>query len=567
VPPFTTPPRRTALVLLVALTTVAFGAHDADAASRLLWTDFSDDTIGRAALDGTAIDPAFLAGASSPSAVVVRGRYVYWTNATGGGTIGRAGLDGSGINQSFVTGIVGSPFGLAVDDTHVYWTIPFTNRIGRANHDGSGVTQILLGTGAGVTTPTGIAINRTHLYWANASSNSIGRANLDGTGVVANFIDTGAPVSGSFALAVDESHIYWTNDDTDSISRAELDGSQVNLAFVPAAPTMRGLAVGAGGIYWGDNSGGRVGRADIDGSDVDPSLVTGLTDVGGVGLAVDGAAFSPAGADLGGMPVDAGLSPAADLTLRNTGNTTLDLNAATLTGPQAASFAVVNDGCGGRPLDVATSCTVRVAFQPTAEGPASATLGVGGTTLDAPVTASLAGTGVADTSPPGAEPGPAPAPTTPQSARIAIGATAAQQRRALARAVVTVRVPGPGRLTGGARLRVGRRSVPIRVIASTARRTGALRLTLALPAAARAEIARRGRVAARLRLGLGRAGVRVATGERTIRIAAPASRVLAGQWLGRLLGPRRTPPRLTARGRGAVRVVNRAGRWSAVVVR
>ncbi len=301
--------------------------------------------------------------------------------------------------------------------------------------------------------------------------------------------------------------------------------------------------------------------------------MTGLGDVGGVGLALDAAAFGVSGADLGTMPVDAGLSPAADLTLRNTGNTTLDLDQATITGAQAASFAVVNDGCGGRPLEVASTCTVRVAFQPTAEGPAAATLGVGAAALDAPATAMLAGTGVADTFPPAAGPAPtapglSPSPTAPAAdGRVAIGATAAQQRRAAGRAVVTVRVPGPGRLTGRATVRVGRRTVAVAVAPAAARRSGPVRLTLVLPRAARAEIARRGRVTARLRLELARAGAPVATGRRPVRIVAPASRAIPGQWLGRRLGPWRTPPPLSARERRGVRIVGGAGRWAAVVVR
>ena len=44
---------------------------------------------------------------------------LYWTNINSG-TIGRANLDGSGIDQAFISG-ADEPVGLAVDDAHVYW--------------------------------------------------------------------------------------------------------------------------------------------------------------------------------------------------------------------------------------------------------------------------------------------------------------------------------------------------------------------------------------------------------------------------------------------------------------
>ncbi len=565
-PPSTTPPRRLALLGLLAAAVAATAAPDADAASRLLWTDVTNGTISSAALDGSGIVPAFIGSASSPSAVVVRGRHVYWTNGNAG-SIGRASIDGTGVNQTFLTGL-GAVLGLAVSGSHVYWTVPISNRIGRANLDGTAPTPTFMTASSGLSLPAGLALDASHLYWSNASGNSIGRANLDGTGADGNFISAGAPSDGSFALAVDDSHIYWTNDDTDAISRANLDGSQVDLSFVPAGTTMRGLAVGGGGIFWGDNAGGAIGRADVDGSDADPALISPLTDVGGVGLAIDGAGFSPGAADFGAIPVDADPSPAADLTLRNTGNTTLDLDAVQVAGAQASSFSVVADGCGGRPLEVAAGCVVRVAFRPTAEGPASATLSVGGTALSAPATAALSGAGVADLIPPPASsPSPLTSPPPAPLGRLSIRPAALQRRDRLARAVATVRVPGRGVVSGEGRATVGRRSFRIPVRSATARSAGPVRLSLGLPRAVRAEIARRGRATARLRLDLTRGDEDVARGDGRVRIAAPASRAMPRQWLGRRLGPWRTPPRFGARDRAAIRLVRRGSTWSAVVVR
>ncbi len=233
---------------------------------------------------------------------------------------------------------------------------------------------------------------------------------------------------------------------------------------------------------------------------------------------------------------------------------------------------LVNDGCGGRALPVAGSCTVQVAFDPSADGAASATLGVGGAGLDAAATATLTGSGVSGAMPapppppaPGSDPSSPPGSGPGAGGRLVLGASAPQRRGALARAVATVRVPGPGRLTGTGTVRIGRASRAIGVVPATARRAGTVRLTLTLPAAVRREIARTGRVTSRISLRL--AGATAATGARSVRIAAPASRRMARQWIGHRLGPWRAAPRLSARERSGLRISDRRRAWSAVVVR
>jgi hypothetical protein len=60
--------------------------------------------------------PAFIKGASAPAGIAVSRGYIYWSNQganQSGTTIGRANLDGSAINKSFVTG-ADSPAGVAV---------------------------------------------------------------------------------------------------------------------------------------------------------------------------------------------------------------------------------------------------------------------------------------------------------------------------------------------------------------------------------------------------------------------------------------------------------------------
>ena len=130
-------------------------------------------------------------------------------------------------------------------DAYVYWAeLPpprvFTTFGGlyRANLDGTG-NQLLSEAGFN---PYGVAVDNAHLYWAGPPGN-IARANLDGTGADPSFI-TGLNSPGSFiyGVAVDGAHVYWTSADTDTIGRANLDGTGVNQSFIA-----RGQRAGRGG--------------------------------------------------------------------------------------------------------------------------------------------------------------------------------------------------------------------------------------------------------------------------------------------------------------------------------
>ncbi len=162
-------------------------------------------------------------------------------------TIGRANLDGTGVDQSFITTSgVNPPNDVAVDPTHIYWTIhsiydsfPYPGTIGRANLDGSGVDQSFI---SGVNYPVGVAVDANHIYWANDVEGTIGRANLDGSGVDQSFI-SGAGAARD--VAVDAGHVYWTDFDAQTIGRANLDGSGIDRSFISGAGAVDDLTVDA----------------------------------------------------------------------------------------------------------------------------------------------------------------------------------------------------------------------------------------------------------------------------------------------------------------------------------
>ncbi len=72
-------------------------------------------SIGRASIDGTGADPTFITGAATPRGIAVDGEHIYWANYVTcnfqtnpfsdctGGTIGRANLNGSAVDQAYIT--------------------------------------------------------------------------------------------------------------------------------------------------------------------------------------------------------------------------------------------------------------------------------------------------------------------------------------------------------------------------------------------------------------------------------------------------------------------------------
>ena len=90
----------------------------------LYFTRCSDDTIGRAGLNGRHVDMRFisLGPNNCPQGISIGGRHVYWTEL-GSGTIGRATLNGHGADGHWLrTRSRPGPFQIAADSAHVYWT-------------------------------------------------------------------------------------------------------------------------------------------------------------------------------------------------------------------------------------------------------------------------------------------------------------------------------------------------------------------------------------------------------------------------------------------------------------
>jgi hypothetical protein len=167
------------------ITGVGFARDLVVARGYLYWSQgntIDDDAgIARARANGSEVDLDFIrftGDFTTPSELAVVGNRLYWANSYPAYTIGRARLDGSALDQSFISGGLKNPFGLAASDTHVYWTNRGTRSIARANLDGSAVKiEFIPDVGR---YNSSLAIEGHHLYWAGPD-NTLMRSGLGGT--------------------------------------------------------------------------------------------------------------------------------------------------------------------------------------------------------------------------------------------------------------------------------------------------------------------------------------------------------------------------------------------------
>jgi hypothetical protein len=256
-------------------------------ANFVYWASGGQTTIGRAKLNGTGVNNAFISGLSNVGGVAVDSKFIYWTQGTGAtSSIGRANLDGSGVNPNFIPHASGiedfdalpAHAGIAVNSSAIFWNNTGSGFIGRANIDGGSPTGTLVQSGPDPS--CGIAADQSFVYWLDVGlGQSVGRATVNGGDRQTSFI-SGA--TGSCGVGVDSNFLYWGST-TKAIGRAPVGGGTANNNFVPsavpAANSVCGVAPNSQYIFWG-NSGASdfIGRANLSGSGSNPSLIAGPTD-------------------------------------------------------------------------------------------------------------------------------------------------------------------------------------------------------------------------------------------------------------------------------------------------
>jgi hypothetical protein len=253
--------------------------------------------IARSTNNGSRTKLSFIRGSGS-AGIAVNAHYIYWTHNQ---EIGRANLDGSGKRPRFIRdeGLSDSP--LAIDDAHLYW-VSGGNSIARANLDGTDVEPRFINFQPHLTRPptqrqirngliAAVAVDATHLYWSLPYLNSIGRTNkFDQSDRHSGFLRTPCPG----VLAVDATHIYWARGATNprfnrgcfeqSIRRANVGGGGIRTLVKGVAA--HGIAIDRRYLYATDPPALGIDRMTLDGKSFKHLFHT--RGGGSEGIAVDG---------------------------------------------------------------------------------------------------------------------------------------------------------------------------------------------------------------------------------------------------------------------------------------
>ncbi len=193
-----------------------------------------------------------------PWSLVVRGNRIYWTELgervvmsapidDPNATVALPVIDWSKIETHATA--KGRPVGLAVDDTHVYWTDSDPGVVAKTPIAGGAVTALV--TGGDKT--TGIAVDGTHVYWSEWGSGRIAKIPKEGGAIVT--LATGE--KGARSIAMDATRIYFTHPPSGSVkSVAKTGGAVVTHATGQKHPYS--VAVDDTSFYWANVDGDTV---------------------------------------------------------------------------------------------------------------------------------------------------------------------------------------------------------------------------------------------------------------------------------------------------------------------
>jgi virginiamycin B lyase len=266
--------------------------------NRSLWfTNYSGNSIGRIAVDGTISDYTSPT-VSFPGDLVVGPDGAVWFSNSSNGSIGR--ITANGVIGHYPSAAISGPWGVAVGPDHALWfTDNWSNAIGRLTTGGS-VTrytapsisepwEIVRGpdgalwftdyksnaigrittaghitsyTAPSVSGPNDIVVGPDGALWfTNLRNNSIGR--ITTAGVISHF--TAPTIAGPVSICRGPDGALWfTNSGNNSIGRITTAGAVSNFT----APTIAGpydIADGPDGALWFTNSNNSIGRITTPG--------------------------------------------------------------------------------------------------------------------------------------------------------------------------------------------------------------------------------------------------------------------------------------------------------------
>ncbi len=204
-----------------------YATHIATDGTHVYWVDYGGGRIHRAEVgaSGTQEVIAEVAGGYGGwGRIAVRDGLVFWALADSEG-IWLANADGSSSEPTMIAEAE-VPYGVAVDDTHVYWS--------ERGSDTAATGRILRLARADIATsvepdeletaedrPTEIALDDTHVYWLT-DGGGVSRIAKDGNGSIE---DLSAEEHEPAGIRVDDVFVYWTDPEDSALRRVRKDGS------------------------------------------------------------------------------------------------------------------------------------------------------------------------------------------------------------------------------------------------------------------------------------------------------------------------------------------------------
>jgi len=464
--------RRIALALAAFLTLAASLILASGASAEVYWANSgngSGSTIGSSLNDGSGVDQSFITTVSGsdyfyPRDVAVNSEHIFWSaggpSFTTPPAIGRASLDGSNVEPAFINdpGIT-YPNGIAVDSTYLYWVDSWADTIGRARLDGTEVDPDWVRLAfVGYVAYGGIAVDDQYLYWTfngnDDGEGKIGRVEIDGSNPDPDFI-TGLWRPRS--VEPNSEHLFWCDNQPGRLGRSGLDGSGVDEEFGAdtAGYGCQGIALDSSHIYfssWGSGATNLV-RMNIDGTEPDTDFVTGASFPLGVAVTNPAGTISPSTHDFGEVQIGQTASQAVTLTSTGDAPLTIPAGGISVTG-DTGDIGTTGGTCQAGTTSLANggSCTVVVTFEPTTPGSKSATLEV--TTNAETFSSALSGIGAE---------APTPAPSFRTVEFIPSSKRVKGPRKGKKMVALRVRVTNSGDATGTATVTLRSSSRKVRV--------------------------------------------------------------------------------------------------------
>jgi hypothetical protein len=222
------------------------------------------NTVHRRLLDGSS-EFTIATVQNEPRELVINGSELFWTSFGFGGNTGAVRKwtlgAGTGTQTDVVSGLPVGPWAIAANGDFLYYVNQNTNGVFSKQISTAMIpTTIAVNVGG---TPWDIAVNATHVYWSNYASGEIRRATLTGQTPTAVATAQANPVG----IAIDATHVYWASETGGEIRRSVLAGGAVDVvATGQNQPTY--VAVDATSVYWTSFGAGTVSKAPLAGGTV-----------------------------------------------------------------------------------------------------------------------------------------------------------------------------------------------------------------------------------------------------------------------------------------------------------